>query len=657
MSEYTLSAKITADASDFKSDVKGASDSLSEFGDKCSQTTDRMKRTSTEADGSGSRFSGFTSMLKSGFSGLSSAAMGFGVEIGQRALSAVADLTGEMVAASDSADKFASTLSFAGIDDGSIKQLTASTQEYADKTVYDLADIRNATAQLAANGVADYATVAEAAGNLNAVAGGNADTFKSVSQALTQTAGAGKLTTENWNQLTDAIPGASGALQQAMRDAGAFEGDFREAMANGEISAEEFTEAVKTLGMNDVAIEAAQSTSTIEGAAGNLVASIVGLGSQAISAVKPFVTGAMAEIAGFISNIPATLQVVGDSLLPVFQPAIEMFQAQLMPALSTLGGAFMNLGTAVMPVLQAAFATAAPVLSSIATGFVGIATTIAETAAPVINGLAQLIGVCMPFIQGCFNAAMAVIGPIVDWTFNSIENVVNTVMGAVQGLIDAALGIIRGDWKGAWNGIKTFFSSIWNGIKTAAKNGIDAVVNVVKGIKDSIVNFFSGCGSWLLDSGKALMQGLADGITGAISWVTDKVSGAIGSIRDLFPFSPAKEGPFSGRGYVTYSGRAIMRDFASALSANASVARNAVGDALGDVNGEFSVRGIGTASATDFVRVIEVDAASYSPAHGGSTSGGGELPQRLYGILGEIRDAMPESMTPREFRRAVAACG
>ena len=595
MSEYTLSAKITADASDFKSDVKGASDSLSEFGDKCSDATSKMKRTSTEADGSGSRFSGFSSKLKSGFSGLTSAAMGFGMELGGRALSAVADLAGEMVAASDSADKFASTLSFAGIDDSSIKQLTASTQEYADKTVYDLADIRNATAQLAANGVQDYAKVAEAAGNLNAVAGGNADTFKSVSQALTQTASAGKLTTENWNQLTDAIPGASGALQQAMRDAGAFEGDFREAMANGEISAEEFTEAVKSLGMQDVAVEAAQSTSTIEGAAGNIAASIVGIGSKAINAVKPLVTGAMGEVAGFISNIPAMLQTVGDALLPIFQPAIDMFQTQLMPAMETLGGSFTNLAEAVMPVLQAAFESSAPVLSSIVGGFVDLAATIAETAAPVIDGLANLIGECMPFIQGCFDAAMGVIGPVVEGTFGLIKSVVTTVMGAIESLINIALSIIRGDWEGAWNGIKSFFGGIWDGLKSAAKAGVDTVVNVVKGIKDSIVNFFSGCGSWLLDSGKALMKGLADGITGAIGWVTDKVSGAVGAIRNLFPFSPAKEGPFSGHGYVTYSGRAIMRDFAAAITANASEARSAVGDALGDVNGEFTVGRIGGA--------------------------------------------------------------
>lgn len=139
----------------------------------------------------------------------------------QKVASALSSLTGEITSASDSAQKFASTLSFGGVDSSTIEALTASTQEYADKTIYDLSDIRNTTAQLAANGVDDYAQLAEAAGNLNAVAGGNADTFKSVAMVMTQTAGAGKLTTENWNQLSDAIPGASGKLQEALKANGA----------------------------------------------------------------------------------------------------------------------------------------------------------------------------------------------------------------------------------------------------------------------------------------------------------------------------------------------------------------------------------------------------------------------------------------------------
>ncbi|QWW20126.1 C40 family peptidase [Schaalia sp. 19OD2882] len=199
----------------------------------------------------------------------------------------------EALNASDATDKFKKTLGFAKIGAADIEKLTASTKEYADRTVYGLGDIQSITSQLAANNVKDFDKLAEAAGNLNAVAGGNAETFKSVGMVLTQTAGAGKLTTENWNQLANAIPGASGQLQQALADAGAYTGNFREAMEKGQISAEEFNDALMGLGMTDVAKEAATSTSTMEGAWGNFEATMVTGATKLVDQVKPSITNAL----------------------------------------------------------------------------------------------------------------------------------------------------------------------------------------------------------------------------------------------------------------------------------------------------------------------------------------------------------------------------
>lgn len=226
---------------------------------------------------------------------------------------AVGSYIGDAIAASDATDKFKSTLAFGGIDSSKIDELTASTKKYADQTVYELADIQNVTAQLAANSVKDYDKLAEAAGNLNAVAGGNVDTYKSVGMVLTQTAGQGKLTTENWNQLADAIPGASGKIQEALKKNTAFTGDFREAMSKGEITAEEFNQAILDLGMADVAKEAATSTKTIEGAWGNLEASITSGLMEVIDQVKPALTSAMSAIADGASN---AFSWVSGTLLP-----------------------------------------------------------------------------------------------------------------------------------------------------------------------------------------------------------------------------------------------------------------------------------------------------------------------------------------------------
>ncbi|AUD90831.1 tape measure protein [Bifidobacterium breve] len=243
-----------------------------------------------------------------GFSAKLGMISGIAQSVAGTVIQGFAGLSSQIVEASDSTQKFASTLGFAGVSDAEIRKLTKSTQDYADKTVFGLSDIRNTTAQLAANGVPNYDKLAEAAGNLTAVAGGGADAFKSVAMVLTQTAGAGKLTTENWNQLSDAIPGASGKLQQAMLQNGAYTGNFRDAMANGEITADEFNQALMQLGMSDTAIQAATSASTMEGAMGNLEASAVKLGSTMLDSVKPALTGFIGWASDGISAATPVIQ-------------------------------------------------------------------------------------------------------------------------------------------------------------------------------------------------------------------------------------------------------------------------------------------------------------------------------------------------------------
>ena len=326
---------------------------------------------------------------------------GLAASIGAKLVGVIQGLTGEITDASDSAQKFASTLSFANIDDSTIKDLTASTQAYADETVYDLSDIRNTTAQLAANGVDNYAQLAEAAGNLNAVAGGNADTFKSVAMVMTQTAGAGKLTTENWNQLSDAIPGASGKLQEALKANGAYTGNFRDALEKGQVSAEEFNKAVMDLGMTDAAKEAATSTATIEGAMGNLEAAGVKGGMVLLDAFKPFVTGA-------INTASETIGQVTDGVVRFFDAAQSNGSVQqLVDTVGALGGVAGNILGA---------------LGSLALAVLGIQPS-GDAATDAANGLKGALDAAQPVIQGVSDAT--------GWLKDHAAEAAPTVQGLV----------------------------------------------------------------------------------------------------------------------------------------------------------------------------------------------------------------------------------
>lgn len=222
------------------------------------------------------------------------------------------DLIGEGLAASDSMDKFRSTMKLGNFGEEEIDKAAVAVKKYADDTVYELNDVSNTTAQLAANGIKNYTELTQAAGNLNAQAGGNADTFKSVAMVMTQTAGAGKLTTENWNQLADAIPGASGVIQEALKKNKAFTGNFRDAMSDGQITAKEFNDAITELGMNDGAVKAAKSTSTFEGAVGNLQANVV-------SGIQDIINHLGKD------NLTGMVNKASDAVVGVFQHIADVF--------------------------------------------------------------------------------------------------------------------------------------------------------------------------------------------------------------------------------------------------------------------------------------------------------------------------------------------
>lgn len=248
------------------------------------------------------------------------------------AINGVQSLVGEAINSSDALKKFESTMSFAGYDDSTISKAKDDMKEYADLTVYDLDTVANTTAQLAANGIQDYTGLTEAAGNLNAVAGGNADTFKSVAMVLTQTAGAGKLTTENWNQLSDAIPGASGKIQEALEKNGAYTGNFRDAMEKGQITADEFNQAIMDLGFTDAAQQAATSTDTFEGAMGNMQAAVTDGLMQVYDAIGS------ENVTGFINGISDAVSKV----IPPIKDGISWLKDNLptiAPLLAAIAGA------------------------------------------------------------------------------------------------------------------------------------------------------------------------------------------------------------------------------------------------------------------------------------------------------------------------------
>lgn len=378
-----------------------------------------------------------------GFTVLKGAIANLAGNIVTSAINGVQSLVGEAINSSDALKKFESTMSFAGYDDSTISKAKDDMKTYADQTVYDLDTVANTTAQLAANGIQDYTGLTQAAGNLNAVAGGNADTFKSVAMVLTQTAGAGKLTTENWNQLADAIPGASGKLQEALQKNGAYTGNFRDAMAQGQITADEFNQAIMDLGFTDAAQQAATSTSTFEGAMGNMQAAVTDGLMQIYDAIGS------ENVTGFINSISDGVSKV----IPPIKKGISWLKDNL--------------------------PTIAPLLAGISTALGGI--MVAQKVEAMVEAFRSWKTATegMTVAQNLLNAAQ-------------LSSPIGLVVGLVAGLV-AAIVVL-------WNtneGFRDAVMNVWNGIKDFIGDAVQAIGDFFSNLGTTISQLPQMFSDWL----------------------------------------------------------------------------------------------------------------------------------------------------------------
>ena len=527
---------------------------IEDFGDKSTRSARKL-------DGLKDKLSS----LKSAFS--FGAVAGLAHNAISSVVSGVQGLVGEAVNASDSLMKFSKTMEFANFGKSQIESSKKEMKDYADKTVYGLEEILNTTAQLASNGIPNYTELTKAAGNLNAVAGGSSDTFKSVAMMLTQTAGAGKLTTENWNQLADAIPGASGLLQDAMLKNGAYTGNFRDAMAQGQITSDEFNQAIVQLGMNDGAVKAATSTDTLSGSWEQMKSTVInGLQSIIDKVGVENITGFINRVTKGIENsIPKITQFIG--WLRDIGTWIVENREPLTWIVGIIGGITLavkalNVASMLLAItggtLAAPFVAVGVALGALA-GALVVAYTKSETFRNIVNAAFTAVKNVVMGVVNNLVAYYKMLWSVLQWLWEKIKewaswignkfiemknSVVNTVQNLWNGVKNFFAEGIGNTWNKVVGWVKNIFNkatelknkvsnvigNLWNGIKDTFRRGIDTVFNwfselptkmknAIIGGKNAIVNAFKSIFNAAL---KAIGKPVNAIIHGA-SWVLEKL--------------------------------------------------------------------------------------------------------------------------------------
>lgn len=156
-------------------------------------------------------------------------------------------------------------------------------------------------------------------------------------------------------------------------------------------------------------------------------------------------------------------------------------------------------------------------------------------------------------------------------------------------------------------------SAAGQGFLSGIQGGFNAAVSFVASIPGRVIGAIGDLGGLLVNSGRSLINGLVSGIQSAIGGALSTVSGAVSQIRSFFPFSPAKRGPFSGHGYTTYSGKALMEGWAEGIGNGTGAVKSAITSALASASSligsgitvapSVAVAGAGAAGATYNVTV------------------------------------------------------
>lgn len=433
------------------------------------------------------------------------------------------------------------------------------------------------------------------------------------------------------------------------------------------------------------------------------VVSIIGTIVSVIGAIIPVISA----VAGWFGTVAATCSVLGVSLSGVLLPLAGMvagigllvgafFTAlasseQFRNALAQVIGALIGI---VAPIIEAVL----PALGQIAEGFMNMVNTVIAALVPMVTKIVEIAAAILGALMPVAEWLGRVLGPAFDWlggvvkaVFELIGKIIADAVNIITGILNVFLGAITGDWDKAWNGLGDilknawklfedvvggglsllrdalsnagkaiadiwnalwgglgdFLRGAWDGIVGKVKEGAGRVVEFIMGLPKDIVHALGDLGGLLSNSGKALMDGFVGGIKAAANGVKDAVKGVLDGIAGFFPHSPAKVGPFSGRGYTTYSGRALIGDFAGAIRSGRDQVADAAGYALSGA--DFSAASVAGLSVPATPEPVAVSAIAQSAE--GATVQNAEVLSQLVDVLSRL-GAVDERAFLQMSRRA-----
>lgn len=273
---------------------------------------------------------------------------------------------------------------------------------------------------------------------------------------------------------------------------------------------------------------------------------------------------------------------VGGTLIALIS-GVGLVVTKTVSAFKILKGGFALARGALTPLISSVWSfTAALLANPVINFFKETLTAVGSVAKSVFEGIGNVIGSVMDAAKATVSEKLSNIKAAYEEHGGGISGVAAAAMEAVKGwytagytfidnLTGGKLSEIRGKFSTAMSNIVQGISQKFTDARTAFSNGLNNIKNAV-----------SGAVTWFFESGKRIVSTFANGIKSAFSSAVEAVKGGLQKIRNLLPFSDAKEGPLST---LTLSGQRTMTTYAHGLTLAGDAPAAAMNKSLQQVQG------------------------------------------------------------------------
>lgn len=294
----------------------------------------------------------------------------------------------------------------------------------------------------------------------------------------------------------------------------------------------------------------------------------IGVGMTIFGAFGTVITGTIMNARKFalvLKGIPGAFETLQIKALYAGD-AIKAGWMKIKGVSATVISSIRSVSTNILTMAKTAAINGFTALKSMALGLVGMAKQAIITAATAMPGL----------IASVWSFTTALLANPITWIVVGIVALIaalillwqnwDTVVAWIQNVWNGAVQVICNTWNSLVGAISSIgsalvssVSNIWNSITSSIANAgstlFNTVITIWSNIKSGVTGFITSWIPNMLESGKKVISTFCEGIRSMINKPVEIVKSGLAKVRQLLPFSDAKEGPLS---QLTLSGSKIF---------------------------------------------------------------------------------------------------